>query len=334
MLEPEKEIERLRRIIEAYEKLTSFSRNELLEANQAIRAHETVNELSRHEIAALHERIRQLQDGEESLQERIKLALAEDGPNETAIVETLEHLRRNSNENFYVDLFHVLVHYDFTPEEAYNHWRNILDHAEMMSEALGRRVGFRVALLDYFVHQNRILKNPKIIEISLFDEVLRHSFEDELTGLYNRRYLERALHRESNRALRHHHTLSLLILDIDDFKKYNDVYGHAAGDEAMRIVADLMKKAFRQEDVACRYGGEEFVVILPETNAEQTLNVCRRFIDLLRTVRFQAGAITVSGGVAEMPRHADTAATLMLEADRALYRAKQGGKNSIQIAPG
>ncbi len=171
MLEPEKEIDRLRRIIEAYEKLTSFSRNELLEANQAIRAHETVNELSRHEIATLHERIRQLQDGEESLQERIKLALAEDGPNESAIVETLEHLRRNSNENFYVDLFHVLVHYDFSPEEQQKAFEWISQHLDSKG----------VFVLDILSQTNipvlgregdfHLLKGPSVVSSTMRDYI-------------------------------------------------------------------------------------------------------------------------------------------------------------------
>ncbi len=326
------EIQRLQRIIEAYEKLTSLSRSELLEAENIIQAQERVQELSREEIRELHRTIRDLSSSEADLQQRIKLALAEDPSNEQEILLELERLRRNSTADFYVDLFHVLVHYDFTPEEAVQHWEEILRHNEMMRDRLGRAVSFRVALLDYFISQNRILKNPKIIEISIFDEVLRSSYEDELTGLFNRRYLEKSLPREVKRALRHKNPLSVLILDIDDFKKYNDVYGHAAGDDVMRTVARILQLNFRTEDIPCRYGGEEFVVILPETTAEQALHVSSRFIERVRETRFDFGAVTVSGGIAQMPMHGDSGGLLMLQADRALYRAKAEGKNAVLIA--
>ncbi|MBX7056737.1 MAG: GGDEF domain-containing protein [Leptospirales bacterium] len=332
MAESESEIQRLKRIIEAYEKLTSLSRTELLEADSIIEAQERVQALTREEIRALHHTIHELGVSEANLQEKIKEALSEDSSNEQQILEELERLRGHSGSDFYVDLFRVLVHYDFSAEEAAQHWAAILEHNREMALRLGRPVSFRAALLDYFISQNRILKNPKIIEISLFDEVLRSSHEDELTGLFNRRYLEKALPREVKRAQRHQSPLSVLILDIDDFKKYNDVYGHAAGDEVMRSVARILHENFRSEDIACRYGGEEFVVILPETDCKQALAVAGRFVECVRDTRFEFGAVTVSGGIAQLPLHGDSGGLLMLQADRALYRAKSEGKNSVLVA--
>lgn len=329
---PQAEIRRLQQIIDAYEKLTLYSRDELLEADRTIQAHERVQHLSREEIYQLHQTIDQLKAAEATLSDRIKQALAEDSGNEQLVLEELEELRKNSGENFYTDLFRVLVHYDFSSEEAQEHWQRILGHCEQLGQKMGRPVSFRVAMLDYFVGLNRILKSPKMIEISLFDEVVRSSLQDELTGLFNRRYFDRSLAREINRARRHDACVALLVFDIDDFKQYNDRFGHAAGDEVLRQVGLLLRETLRSEDIPCRFGGEEFVAILPETTAGQARPLIERVIRRVAEARLQHGSITISGGVAHFPEHGKEPGEVFLQADRALYAAKAHGKNRICLA--
>ena len=329
----DQQIQRLKKIVEAYEKLTAYSHLELLEANRIIDAQEKVQEFSGSEMHQLRARIKELeQDREEGLQDRIKAILNEDKFNETRILEEFERIRGESGNSFYVDLLKVLVHFDFSLEDARDHWNGILKHTREMQDKLDRPVSFRVGMLDYFISQNKILKNPMMIEISIFDEVVKSSLQDELTRLYNRRYFDMCLVREVNRARRHRSSVALLMVDIDDFKQFNDRFGHQTGDEIMRTIGVLLRTTFRNEDIPCRFGGEEFVVVLPETTSKQALTVARRFLDALKTSRVNDTVITVSGGIAHFPDHADNPANLLLEADRALYRAKQDGKDKIILA--
>ena len=330
--EKDNEIRYLRKVISAYENLTAYNHQELMQADAMMNAQEKVQDYSRNEIARLRHRIKDLELREAGLQQRIKSALEEESISETMIMERLDMLRGESDNSFYVDLFRVLMHCDFDEDEAIHHWQGVLSNKDNMSKKLGRDVSFRVALMDYFISRNKFLKNPMMIEISVFDEVLQSSLQDELTRLYNRRYFDLTLSREINRGRRHQHPVTLLILDIDDFKKYNDSHGHSAGDEIMREVGNLMRSTFRSEDVPCRFGGEEFVVILPETASEQAFQVAQRFFDALEHVQLETGSVTMSGGIAHFPNHADNPGNLLIQADRALYKAKENGKNQIVIA--
>ena len=328
------EILRLRRIIEAYERLTLYGREELLIANETIAAQENVQELSREELLRLRRRLQDLEMEGPARRERIKQVLSEDPVNEMLILEQLDSLARLSDSSFHVDLFRVLVHHDFDIEPALRHWEGILTNKEEMAASLGRDISFRTAMLDYFTNQNRLLQNPMVIEISIFDELLKSSLMDELTQLYNRRYYEISLNREMKRARRHDHAVSLLMFDIDNFKNYNDTHGHSAGDQVMRAVSQVMLNSFRTEDIACRFGGEEFIAILPETTGVQAEATASRFMAALAATSFEGRTVSVSGGIAEFPKHGDNPAALLIAADRALYRAKLDGKNRIYTAEG
>ena len=168
-----------------------------------------------------------------------------------------------------------------------------------------------------------------IIEISIFDEMMKNNVLDELTQVYNRRYFDRTLMREINRARRHNGKLTLFLFDIDNFKKYNDTHGHTAGDEALKCVGRMLNSEFRREDTPCRYGGEEFVVIMPETSAEAAMLVAGRFSEKVAVAQLSSGNISISGGVASFPSDGEEPGELFLQADRALYRAKSDGKNRI-----
>ena len=132
-----------------------------------------------------------------------------------------------------------------------------------MREALGRDPGLRVAILDYFVNVSRELRNPKIIEISMYERTERSAVSDGLTGLYNHAYLLQALRQEVLRSKRHGLKAALLLLDLDDFKRVNDERGHVEGDRVLMKAAAIVRDSVREIDVAARYGGEEFAVLLP-----------------------------------------------------------------------
>ncbi|MBX6378244.1 MAG: GGDEF domain-containing protein [Clostridia bacterium] len=151
---------------------------------------------------------------------------------------------------------------------------------------------------------------------------------DSLTGLYNRRYMEQYLGREIERARRYGHEVAVIVMDVDDFKGYNDTHGHLAGDDLLRQYGEVLAQALRQPDVVARWGGEEFVAVLPETGSEGALRTAERLRGLLRAV----GPCTVSVGVAVFPADGADAKQVLACADRALYRAKAAGKDRVSAA--
>jgi len=152
-------------------------------------------------------------------------------------------------------------------------------------------------------------------------ETLRdQSIRDPLTGLFNRRFMEESLDRELQRATRKKHSVSVLFLDLDHFKKFNDTFGHDAGDLVLRSVAELFRNFFRAEDVICRYGGEEFSIILPESSQNNAVIRANSLREEVKRLELEShnqnlGAITVSIGVASFPDHGLTGAELLKVAD-------------------
>jgi len=171
----------------------------------------------------------------------------------------------------------------------------------------------------------------------LREELHRQSIHDALTGLYNRRFLDDQLHRELRRAERDNAPVSVLILDLDHFKGINDHFGHPTGDAVLVALARLLGENIRSEDIACRSGGEEFVVVLPRTpatTARERAETLRRAVAALAVGHppHRLDHVTVSIGVAGFPHHASGADELLRIADQALYRAKRGGRNRVVMA--
>ena len=157
---------------------------------------------------------------------------------------------------------------------------------------------------------------------------------DGLTQIYNRRYFDELLRREAERASRYPQKFSLMMIDVDDFKKYNDAYGHVAGDSVLKEIAASILSRTRMTDYTARYGGEEFAVIAPQTDKEGISVLAARIIDLIANKEFvldnaQKVAITISAGVATFGEDAKTKDDLVKRADEALYQAKKLGKNRV-----
>jgi diguanylate cyclase (GGDEF)-like protein/PAS domain S-box-containing protein len=176
-----------------------------------------------------------------------------------------------------------------------------------------------------------------ITERKQMEAKLEHlAIHDALTGLYNRGELERRLIDEIQRAERYERPLSLFMVDIDWFKKVNDSYGHIAGDEILRALAELLMVEVRTQDYVSRYGGEEFVIILPETTPKEALELAHRLCETVAGTRFCINGdrdlkITVSTGVAGYPMHGDNLEGLLKAADMAMYAAKDAGRNQVAM---
>jgi diguanylate cyclase (GGDEF)-like protein len=163
------------------------------------------------------------------------------------------------------------------------------------------------------------------------------SITDSLTGLPNRRYLEERLQEELNRSKRYDHPMSFLMIDIDDFKAYNDKNGHQAGDVALQITAHCLKGALRAADVASRYGGEEFCILLPQTAVTEAGVIADRIRHRVSTTEFPhgktqpLGQVTISVGVSTFTKNIDSPENIIAAADRALYQAKSMGKDRVEF---
>jgi len=156
------------------------------------------------------------------------------------------------------------------------------------------------------------------------------AFTDHLSGLANRRRLERQLEREIERTSRYGHAFSLLMLDIDEFKRVNDTFGHEAGDEVIKLLSKTLQEGIRGIDLAARIGGDEFAIILTETPLDRAMEVAERLRLTIRTLEIPlVGSITVSVGVAEAPVCAERARELLACADAALYAAKAEGRDRV-----
>jgi len=176
-----------------------------------------------------------------------------------------------------------------------------------------------------------------IANIRLREALRTQSVRDALTGLYNRRYLEEVLEREVRRAARAAQSLGILMIDLDHFKSFNDTYGHEAGDAVLRETGLSLTKGIRAEDFVCRFGGEEFVVILPTADLEASRARGERLRSKMRelTIMYQGkslGIVTISVGVAAFPEHGTSPKELMASADAALYEAKRGGRDQVVVA--
>jgi diguanylate cyclase (GGDEF)-like protein/PAS domain S-box-containing protein len=176
-----------------------------------------------------------------------------------------------------------------------------------------------------------------LANLRLRESLSAQAVRDSLTGLYNRRYLEQALEREVLRATRNGRTVGVIMLDLDHFKKFNDSHGHEAGDLLLRVLGDYLVTHVRAEDIACRYGGEEFVVILPEASPEMSRGRAEELWKGVQGLHVNyhgelLRGVTASVGVAAFPAHGKTAAELLRAVDAAMYAAKREGRDRVAFA--
>jgi diguanylate cyclase (GGDEF)-like protein len=205
-------------------------------------------------------------------------------------------------------------------------------HGAFQMQDAAMAFGRRAALTNFCQHLAMALANIRLRE-RLRDQSLR----DPLTRLFNRRYFEEAFLRELKRSERHHTPMSVVMLDIDFFKRINDTYGHDVGDEVLRGLGSMAGLQMRTEDTLCRLGGEEFVALLPATGPDQAVAAAEKLRQAVRQLKFRqlsglSGGISCSFGVATYPLHGQSRDALLHAADMALYRAKHSGRDRVELA--
>jgi diguanylate cyclase (GGDEF)-like protein len=195
-------------------------------------------------------------------------------------------------------------------------------------------VGYLTSVFNHMVVRLREARDALAARNKELQEL---SITDGLTGLHNHKHLIETLEAEVARARRLQHQFSILMIDLDHFKRYNDTYGHLAGDQALARASALLKESIRAIDYAARYGGEEFLLLLHEVALDDAMRVAERVRQRIAREKFGEGqpvSVTVSIGVAEFPGHGETALMLIAAADAALYEAKRSGRNRVVQASG
>jgi diguanylate cyclase (GGDEF)-like protein len=269
----------------------------------------------------------------ESIRSSILKCIYDHVDSDDHLIAALNQIVAEHGPGIYQVILHVLTHLDLSPDKAETCWKEILSHRDKLSKILGRDPSLRTVICDYFCSIDKSLKNPIVIEIHIFEETANSSKFDSLTGLYSRGFFEIALEREIARAKRYKTELSVLFFDLDDFKNINDTYGHLVGDSVLKQVSRIIIEETRSEDTAARYGGEEIIVIMPETGKTQSLVSGERIRRKVKTLKPDHGEsplhVTLSGGLATYPIDARGSSDLIRCADEALYSAKQAGKDNI-----
>jgi diguanylate cyclase (GGDEF)-like protein len=243
-------------------------------------------------------------------------------------------LEAESGPLAYSMLLFVLAHLDLPPGRAREYWQQVLVEWRGMNARLEEAVDLRVAVLQYFLRRERKLDNPAIVELRILRRTQDSAVVDELTRLYNFRHFQERLREEVRRSIRYDTPLALLMIDADDFKAFNDAYGHLAGNAALRRLGQVLRRSVREVDLVARYGGEEFAIVLPSTPKAGALRVAEKVRLAVERARIGGGGdrptLTVSVGVACLPGDGLDEARLVDRADRALYLAKGLGKNRVK----
>jgi diguanylate cyclase (GGDEF)-like protein len=244
-----------------------------------------------------------------------------------------------SGENLYSELLYYLTYRRFPPEQAENIWKAIMKHKRRLQEKLGRSVSFRVAALEYLTSRNVLLRGVHLIARPEFETILSFVNIDEVTSVYSRRYFNARLAEELNRARRYGSMLSLLLIDLDNFKTVNESDGHLQGDAILRRLGRLLRDSTRQTDAPCRFGGDEFAILLPQTNREEALATAERIRSAAAGIRVHGKAgrlepLTLSIGGATFPADCEEPEELIALADQMCLEAKRAGKNCVRLYGG
>ena len=210
-----------------------------------------------------------------------------------------------------------------------------LEKLSRTNEELRSEVVTRIVVQEALEVEREKLATANVALTKAHEELYEVAIRDELTGIYNRRYVVQRFNEEVDRAERYDSPLSILLIDIDHFKQINDQYGHQAGDEVLRLISPLIDTMARTTDIVGRYGGEEFLVVLPNTDIEEARRVAERFCKEIRShsfvVEHETLHVACSIGAAELIRGSSDAFDLFKRADKALYEAKDMGRDRVQV---
>ncbi len=250
-------------------------------------------------------------------------------------IEELNKLRESQGPMVCKVIFQTLTSLDIPRDTASKYWQKVLQHRHDLSLLLARKVDLMTAMCDFLRSETKHMAHPRLVDANTFERVIHETMHDNLTGLFNRQYFDEAFKHQVSLAKRYDNDLSVLFIDVDNFKDLNDTLGHIVGDTALRKIGTIIKNAKRDSDIAARFGGEEFVLLMPHTESVNAYILGERIRKEVANQDFSAHGqryhLTISGGLASYPLNATDPKTLLHLADSATYLAKGAGKNNISL---
>ena len=253
------------------------------------------------------------------------------------LAETLAGVEEGARALFLQRFFRNVAQLTLSESQSLASWNQILQQQQQLSDTLGRRVSLKTAMMDVLVASTQ-LRLPILVEYDEFRKLQINAATDGLTGLYNRRLFNEYCDNEVNRARRYNQQLAVVILDLHRLKEVNDRNGHLKGDEALRLAATTLRKTLRASDLAFRIGGDEFALLLPETDPEQAAKLCKRVRALyesqVASLELDMPDVTLDFGVAVLPNDGEEKEGLLRLADERLYQLKFAGRvNTSRVIP-
>ena len=245
--------------------------------------------------------------------------------------EKISQYEKKYKNRLYYHILLSLTHKSFNEKESKNLFEAILKHKKSLDEILNRDVGISVATLDYLQNIKKLFHYPTIVEESTSDFLTDSTTKDGLTNLYVRDVLDIFLRKEIDNAKRQNSYVSFMLIDIDDFKKVNDTYGHQKGDEVLEKIGKILNNSSRKMDFAARYGGEELCLVLPNTKSDKAYEIATRIREKIKSFIFDDFFVTVSTGISQSDENINDEIKLIRKADKALYKAKENGKDQVVI---
>jgi diguanylate cyclase (GGDEF)-like protein len=242
------------------------------------------------------------------------------------LIDTLDNLDGPARGQFLQRFFRSIAQVDLEETQSVNLWEQALVRKRELSESLGKRVAFQAALLDVLASAN-LLRLPVLMEYEELRKLQINAATDPLTGLYNRRFFDDFFDKELNRSVRYTHRLSLVIFDLHRFKEVNDRYGHPQGDLLLQMAASTLRKSLRTSDYAFRIGGDEFALLLPQSDPEQAAALSRRLrAAYAATIEplLMGIPLALDFGLAVYPDDGELKEVLIRVADERLYQLKNG----------
>ncbi len=244
------------------------------------------------------------------------------------LVETLEGLDRPARGQFLQRFFKTIAQLDLTEVLSLEYWEQIIARRRELSESLGKPISLKTAMVDVLA-SSEYLRVPILMEYQELKRLQINAATDPLTGLYNRRLFEEYFDKELNRARRYGQQLSLVIMDLHQLKEVNDRYGHPQGDQVLQAAASTLRKSLRTSDYAFRIGGDEFALLLPQTEPEQAATLSRRvraiYESAIQPMRLEI-PLGLDYGLAVYPQDGDQKEVLMRVADERLYQLKNSNR--------
>ncbi len=237
---------------------------------------------------------------------------------------------------YYRDIIFALIQIRLPEDEAKRDWKEMLKHKFLMSEKLGRNVGIHVAALDYYTNIKRKIISPKIVDVHDYVTTASRALVDDLTKAYNRHFFEEEFKKLFGQAKSAGTVFSLIMLDLDHFKIYNDLNGHIQGDLALIETVRILHAVCSPDDTVTRYGGEEFAILLPNQPLNLSLKTAENIRGAVYDYRYVNEAqmpsrrLTASLGVTAYRDALNSTIAMIEEADAALYRAKNAGRNQVK----